>query len=1422
MANAGTATPLEIDEFINGALVTWLESCLPRPEVLTGYSSLLDGNIIHSVWLQIDPEPQNHPTDVRDLIGVSLCIARSKNFECIARNLKSLFEEELEHTILVLPDVYILGYHPESKQGLEQMKILLTLLLGAAVQCPNREAFIGRIKMLDVETQHAIVGLIKQVTEDQSLVLTKESVNLLTPVNMYNHILRLTKERDNMYLRWIASMCADTELNMTACADGSLNMPLSPLSCTLTTPCLSTSNSENNHMAVELADLKSKIRKLRQELEEKSENQLELREELDHKSAQYEKLRAESQEWYAEAKRAYAYRDEVDVLRERAERADRLEIEVQKFREKLTDAEFYKTRVEELREDNRMLLETKEMLEDQLQRARKRSEHVMTLESEIIKYKQKLNDMALERNVDRSKLEELLEENTQLQLAAKTLNTTQRLDSAYSDNEDECNSGDNSLSEQLTNDAQTRILKLELKNKQLAAALEQLKENSFHESTNKILELEKDKKKLSLKIEQMQENIQRLTQQNTALEEVFKSALEENKKLQDTMDDRQKSYERQSQERELERSKLLDVEQHVETLNKEKQRLQTLNESIQRRADDLDRLLDTRTKEIHQLTERSQGVSKLKEKVYDLEAKLCACERENNSLLKEVAKLKENTEGKSVQLDESTAKLEAQTKEIDRLTKELTKVEQTQQRVIELEKLNQELMTQREIDSDTILTLRNDLVSGTLATNKVRQNLEKLGLTDSGHTDDNGELNVETVVEKLVRNPETFKTVREIMLNVSKEQHQNENTKSDICVLCHRKEIYTVEKNIELSNNEPQELSFEHKVTLTAPTGRDRIEILRLKEANTELSALNTNLQSVNVQLEAEKARLDVDVVTLSSQISTLNTQLVALQVANSQLASDKDQLLKQSESIKQENKNVQHDLMALRTLHDQLSTEYESLAADKEQLKLMQRDSRNEARELREHISNLENRIADLTKDNAKLKSYENDLTILRTEHSKLTDDFRNLFRFKNEYKNIQEQYKMIRPENNKLKKQIAELLRELDSKNDHIKTMESDAAYYAQQCEVLLQTNAHLDIDRKTLMDNVSQLLTQYHELLSHSLEDKQHFREEEKSYTERLHNLSRQKEKLEEKIMEHYKKPETVLPKKKPFASSIVRRVKKAGSDFINKVPTSRNRRSWVDDSRLNQSQFVVGSESGGNDSDNSIEEPMSIESDSHLLQRNLAIRQSLQRDLIDSTLSRGGIRSSLQSQKRTDLNSSRRNSVHGLEAPDVTGSSLTLGTAGSRRTVYLIDEHQKIPETNSTCSEVGDSGEMSNSHCALNSSACSTSTTLTGAGTLGDAYMSADMGVGGTGVGIAEPQTPSNLSSVPNNDNPTTFLMYNRINTTIGNTNSECNMPPGTSRDSTITSNNSTPVTSTNATQDDKSLRKRTDDKSNSIWYEYGCV
>lgn len=89
-----------------------LESCLPRPEIMSGYKSLLDGTIFHSVWLQIDPEPPNQPVKLDNHDELLLGNARAKNFDCIVKNLKNLFEEELGQTVLVLPDCSILGHSP--------------------------------------------------------------------------------------------------------------------------------------------------------------------------------------------------------------------------------------------------------------------------------------------------------------------------------------------------------------------------------------------------------------------------------------------------------------------------------------------------------------------------------------------------------------------------------------------------------------------------------------------------------------------------------------------------------------------------------------------------------------------------------------------------------------------------------------------------------------------------------------------------------------------------------------------------------------------------------------------------------------------------------------------------------------------------------------------------------------------------------------------------------------------------------------------------------------------------------------------------------------------------------------------------------------------------------------------------------------
>lgn len=1017
-------------------------------------------------------------------------------------------------------------------------------------------------------------------------------------------------------------------------------------SSNVTSPTVSTaSTSESQHLAVELADLKSKMRKVRQEFEEKSEGLIEAKEELDHIKTQYKKLQLESQDLYSKARQAATYRDEVDVLREKAERVDQLETEIQRFRDKLSDVEYNKTLVENLREDSRLLLDTKDMLEEQLLQSRKRGDKVMTLESEILKYKQKLNDLVLERDSDKAKMQELVDENTQLQLTTKSLMSGTE-NQAKSDTDDEIPSADNSLSEQLTNNAQTRALKLELENRRLLAALEALKESTFRENSHKILDLEKEKKKLQLKCDQLQENCDRMNQQNSELENVFKNALTENKKLQDIIESKQQVIEKSSADKELERIKLQDVETQIESLTKEKQRIQNLSDSIQRRANDLEKSLLTKTKDFDALKERTAEFENCKKELNEIRSRLGLVEKDNITLNKEVLKAKENLEKKELEVDVNSETIEKYESRINQLNKELEVAQQHVLKIQELEKKNQELISQNKINAETIKTLQSQMVTDTIVAKKFQQNLEKIGI-DKAEMEKN-ELNIEFLVDKLVKNPESFRTVREIMLSYNKE-----TTSSDICVLCHQKEIYTVEKDIHFIR-EDEEIDD---------------GVAKIREQLEHLQVEYITMQETNEQLQAENARKKVEVSTMGSQISSLNNQQVALQLANSQLAAEKDCLVKKHEGLKTQHDSSLKDQVTLQCLHEQLGSEYDALNKEKEILKTAIRDLKLEMRNIKERSVADEKTIEELRLELASLKKGSESLSNLRAEHSKLKDDFRNLFttseRLKHEYKNIQDQYRIIRAENGRLKIQSTEQSGEMNNRMDHMTALEIDLTKTKQQCEVrvlleysvdkylkrflifqmLLQMNQSLDSDRRTLMDHVSQLLSQYHELLTHSLEDKQHYHTEEKIFTDKVNDLKRQKEKLEEKIMEHYRKLDSCSPKKKPIVANIVKKVRKAGSDLMNKT---KNRRSWVEDPRLTQSQFILGSESGGNDSDNSLEEPMSAVSDNTSLRRESPVRQSLQRktsEQIQNVLMRGGVRGSLQTLKRTEEQQANRNSFQG---------------------------------------------------------------------------------------------------------------------------------------------------------------------------------
>jgi len=292
---------------------------------------------------------------------------------------------------------------------------------------------------------------------------------------------------------------------------------------------------------------------------------------------------------------------------------------------------------------------------------------------------------------------------------------------------------------------------------------------------------------------------------------------------------------------------------------------------------------------------------------------------------------------------------------------------------------------------------------------------------------------------------------------------------------------------------------------------------------------------------------------------------------------------------VKEELSQLLADQARLQRLHDQLQADYEELTREREELKGSERNLRMEMSRLLEREGTVSQGQDDLLRakeaidqERETLKMDKKTLANLRSEHSRLKDDFRSLFtaneRMKTEYCNLQTDYKSLKTENNQLKLRHTELQGKLGDAREQCTALDVENTKVTNRCEVLHQLNLSLEEDRKSLMSQVSLLLSQYHDLLTQTLDDKEHYHEEEREYSDKVHNLRRQKEKLEEKIMEQYKRMEnSATPKKKGLGSTLVRKMRKAGSNMFLASPSGRGRSRQQGEDHDSSS---LGS--GGNDS------------------------------------------------------------------------------------------------------------------------------------------------------------------------------------------------------------------------------------------------
>ncbi|XP_059973490.1 girdin isoform X6 [Mesoplodon densirostris] len=992
-------TPL-LEQFMTSPLVTWVKTFGPlaagNGTNLDEYVALVDGVFLNQVMLQINPKSESQRVNKKVNNDASL---RIHNLSILVRQIKFYYQETLQQLIMMsLPNVLIIGKNPFSEQGTEEVKKLLLLLLGCAVQCQKKEEFIERIQGLDFDTKAAVAAHIQEVTHNQENVfdlqwmeVTDMSQEEIEPLlkNMVLHLKRLIDERDEH---------SETIVELSEERDG-LHFP-PHASSSAQSPCGSPGmkrTESRQHLSVELADAKAKIRRLRQELEEKTEQLLDCKQELEQMEIELKRLQQENMNLLSDARSARMYRDELDALREKAVRVDKLESEVSRYKERLHDIEFYKARVEELKEDNQVLLETKTMLEDQLEGTRARSDKLHELEKENLQLKAKLHDMEMERDMDRKKIEELMEENMTLEMAQKqsmdeSLHLGWELEQ-ISRTSELSEAPQKSLGHEVNELTSSRLLKLEMENQSLTKTVEELRStmDSAEGTTSKVLKIEKENQRLSKKVEILENEIIQEKQSLQNCQNLSKDLMKEKAQLEKTIETLRENSERQ----------IKILEQENEHLN---QTVSSLRQRSQISA-------EARVKDI----EKENKI--LHESIKETSSKLSKIEFEKRQIRKELEHYKEKGE-RTEELENELHHLE---KENELLQKKITNLKITCEKIEALEQENSELERENRKFKKTLDSFKN--LSFQL------ESLEK----------ENSQLDEENL--ELRRNVESLKCASMKMAQLQLENKELESEKEQL------------KKGLELmkasfKKTERLEVSYQG-----LDTENQRLQ-KALENSNKKIQQLESELQDLEMENQTLQKNLE-ELKISSKRLEQLEKENKSLEQETSQLEKDKKQLEKENKRLRQQaeikDTTLEENNVKIGNLEKENKTLFKEIGIYKEsciRLKELEKENKELVKRATIDIKTLVTLREDLVSEKLKTQQMNNDLEKLTHELEKIG---LNKERLLHDEQSTDDRYKLLES------KLESTLKKSLEIKEEKIAALEArleESTNYNQQLRQELKT--------------------------------------------------------------------------------------------------------------------------------------------------------------------------------------------------------------------------------------------------------------------------------------------------------------------------------------------------------------------------------
>ncbi|XP_064007784.1 protein Daple isoform X2 [Pogoniulus pusillus] len=1113
-----------LEQFLQSPLVTWVKTFgaleSEDEDNLGIYMDLADGVVLNKIMLQIDPRPTNQRVNKHVNNDTYL---RVQNLTILVRNIKTYYQEILQQLIVMnLPNVLMIGKDPLSGKSMDEIKKLLLLVLGCAVQCERKQEFIERIKQLDIETQAAIVSHIQEVTQNQENVFDLQWLELPDTApealeslsrNMFFHLKRLIDERDE---------CTEVIVDLTQERDYlQSQQPPSPLKApsadSSPNPANPVSNEDKQHLAVELADTKARLRRVRQELEEKSEQLVDSKHEVKQLTLELQKIKQENIHLTSDARSARAYRDELDSLRERANRVERLEMELVRCKEKLHDVDFYKARMEELREDNIILIETKAMLEEQLTMARARGDKLHELEKENLQLKSKLHDVELDRDTDKKRIEELLEENMVLEIAQKqSMNESVHLGWELEQLSKSTDLADTrkSFVFELNECASSRILKLEKDNQSLQNTIQELRDASLtsRESSLKFVELEKENQQLSKKIKDLKQENDHLNQVVLSLRQ--RSQVSSEARVKDTEKENRMLHETVTETS----SKLSKLEFEKKQLQKDFDQVKEKVERVEEMEKELHRL----ERENEQLTKKAAAMKIVTEKVEVLEQENGNLEVENRKLRKTLDTL----QNVSIRLGD----LERDNKQLDEENMELRRVVETMRftstKMAQIEAENRDLEREKEELRKNVETLkamskkseRLELSYQTVSSENQRlqqivdnssRKVQELEKEIQGMESENQVLqrNLEELkisAKRLERLEKENKVLEQEMSQLEKDKKMLEKeTKrlwqqvelkdailddSTVKLAAAEKENKTLEKEIAWfrdSSNKLKEFEKDNKDLMkqvkidkrTLATLREDLVLEKLKsqQLSSELDKLNQELEKIGLNkellLQDDNGNDDIKYKILESKTeSTLKTTLAVKEEKIAMLEAQVKDSLNLNQQLQNDLNMVKKDFDALKQRQQDEQYAQKSLGCSAEKLiptHQMNEKSESGHREATMELLKLKDRAIELERNNA----------ALNTEKHLLKEQLKHLetqnVSFNSQILTLQKQNVFLQEHNTALQTQTAKLQVENS-------TLSSQSASLMAQNTLLQNQQTAKENENENLLKQKEQLKAEYESLL------------------------------------------------------------------------------------------------------------------------------------------------------------------------------------------------------------------------------------------------------------------------------------------------------------------------------------------------------